>query len=154
MSYSTVNTAIALVIIDEKIKLLEEFMHFLDGKKKLDDEQKEAFNDFTKSLKNSAKLVIKKNNKKALSDDETEKKKRQPSAFNLYIKDAMPIIKEKYPDIKDGKKLITLASESWNTDPKGLFIKKSIENLKKTNPNMNAEELYSSAKKLYEETLV
>lgn len=40
------------------------------------------------------------------------KKKRAPSAYNLFVKEAMPYLKEQYPD-KPTKELFSMAGKEW-----------------------------------------
>ena len=37
--------------------------------------------------------------KKEKSDDEEPKKKREPTAYNLFVKEQMPLIKEEFPEL-------------------------------------------------------
>ena len=41
-----------------------------------------------------------------------EKKKREPSAYNLYLKEQMSIVKEEFPDLS-GKELMKKIGEMW-----------------------------------------
>jgi len=55
----------------------------------------------------------KKKSKKENSDDEAEpKKKREPTAYNLFVKEQMSIVKEKFPEL-NRQDLMRKISEMW-----------------------------------------
>ena len=78
-------------------KMLTEVYHQItsDKPKKTDDKHK------------------KKKSKKENSDDEAEpKKKREPTAYNLFVKEQMSIVKEKFPEL-NRQDLMRKISEMW-----------------------------------------
>ena len=98
-----------------------------------------------KVVKDAGKKI--KGSKKTASGE--EKKKRAPSVFNLYVKDVMPDMKAKHPDIKDGKQMIGFASESWKTDPMATFIKEKVLEMKADEKDGDVVEMYAKAKAMY-----
>lgn len=156
MAFPTVLMAIAKVVMDAKLIVVDELIVFLESKIEIDDDLKAMFAEFKDNMKESEEKVVKaagkkskKSKKSASSDSDTEKKKRQPSVFNLYVKDTMPDIKLANPDIKDGKKLISFAAESWKNEPKAEFIKSKVLELKALDSEANVIDLYATAKALW-----
>jgi len=144
MNHTIINQAVAKVIMDSKLKVVDELIIYLGSKIELDDEVKNIFIEFKSNLKEHEEKIVKIAGKKIKV--ESDKKKRQPSVFNMYVKDVMPSIKENNLDIKDGKKLISMAAESWKTDPMALFIKEHAVLLKSDNPTITIFELYEKTK--------
>lgn len=155
MSFPTVTKAISKVVFEAKQTVIDELMAYLDNKIVVDDDLKAIFNEFKASITIPVEKVVKEKKGKGKkgkvdSDEEVvEKKKRAPSAFNLFIKDIMPQIKAAHPDVKNGKELMSLAADAWKSDPKGIFIKEKIDELKKENKGMDIVEIYQKAKDLY-----
>ena len=50
--------------------------------------------------------------KKEKSDDEEPKKKREPTAYNLFVKEQMPLIKEEFPELSR-QDLMRKVGEAW-----------------------------------------
>jgi uncharacterized protein (UPF0335 family) len=147
MAFTIINQAVAKVVMDAKLNIVDELITYLGSKIELDDDIKNIFNEFKLNLKEHEEKIVKIAGKKIKV--ETNKKKRQPSVFNMYVKDVMPSIKEKNSDIKDGKKLISMAAESWKTEPMALFIKEQSVLLKSDNPTITIFELYEKTKDLW-----
>lgn len=147
MAFTIINQAVAKVVMDAKLNIVDELITYLGSKIELDDDIKNIFNEFKLNLKEHEEKIVKIAGKKIKV--ETNKKKRQPSVFNMYVKDVMPSIKEKNLDIKDGKKLISMAAESWKTEPMALFIKEQSVLLKSDNPTITIFELYEKTKDLW-----
>ena len=53
-----------------------------------------------------------KKEKKEKSDDEEPKKKREPTAYNLFVKEQMPLIKEEFPELSR-QDLMRKVGEAW-----------------------------------------
>jgi hypothetical protein len=153
MAFPTVQSAVAKVVMDAKLKVFDDLVTFLDAKIEIDDELKVALAAFKDSLKESEEKAVKaagKKSKKNASDGETEKKKRAPSLFNLFVKDKMPELKAQHPDVKDGKLMIGFASEAWKTDPLALFVKEKAPELKKDDSDdSDNETLYAKLKTMF-----
>lgn len=143
-----IQQAVAKVIMDAKLNLVDELVTYLGSKIEIDDEIKNIFTEFKANLKEHEEKIVKIAGKKTKVVG--EKKKRQPSIFNMYVKDIMPSIKEKNGEVKDGKKLISMAAESWKTDPMAIFIKENTVSLKADNSNITPVELYEKAKELWD----
>lgn len=158
MAYPTVCIAIAKIVAEAKEKVVDDLLAFLSTKVDIDDDMTTWFNDFKSSLKEDLKEEIKdvkkkpsKKGKKAAEESDGEiKKKRAPSCFNLYIKDVMNEVKAAHPDIKDGKKFIGFASAMWKTEPKAIFIKDKVAQLKKKEPATDIIELFARAKLMFD----
>jgi hypothetical protein len=150
MSFSPIiQQAVAKVMMDAKLNLVDELVTYLGSKIEIDDEIKNIFIEFKVNLKEHEEKIVKIAGKKQKVVG--EKKKRQPSIFNMYVKDVMPSIKEKNSEIKDGKKLISMAAESWKSDPMAVFIKENTASIKSNNPTFTPTELYENAKELWQE---
>ena len=152
-SFVAVNKAVAGVVMDAKLAVVDELIHYLESKIEVDDDLRAMFDEFKSNLKESEEKVVKdagkkiKGSKKTASGD--EKKKRAPSVFNLYVKDVMPEMKASHPDIKDGKQMIGFASESWKSSPKAAFIKEKVLEMKGEDKDGDVVEMYARAKALW-----
>ena len=87
--------------------------------------------------------------KKAKGDGE-EKKKKEPSAYNLYLKEQMPIVKEEFPDLP-GRELMKKIGEMWKEKKEGekKVIAKVTEIWK--NKEKSEEEVKEEVKEVEEE---
>jgi len=154
-NYSAVLKVLSQAVLDAKFSVIDEFLTFLETKVEVDEDLKALVAEFKGSLKADKVAKPTKSKKSASSSDESTesdaKPKRLASVFNLYVKEMMPILKEKNPDVKNGKDLMALASESWKTDAFGLFVKEKVVDLKKENPALSNVELYAAAKAAYTE---
>jgi hypothetical protein len=110
MAYTAITKAVANVVMDAKLSLIDDLITFLETKIEVDDDLKGMFEDFKSNLKESNEKVVKNVGKKITkrkgekSESDEPKKKRAPSVFNLRVKDVM---KAAYPDIKNGIQMIT-----------------------------------------------
>jgi hypothetical protein len=152
-SFVAVNKAVAGVVMDAKMAVVDDLVAYLESKIEVDDDLRAMFDEFKSNLKESEEKVVKDAGKKVKSSKKTasgeEKKKRAPSVFNLYVKDVMPEMKAKHPDIKDGKQMIGFASESWKSDPKASFIKEKVLEMKGDDKDGDVVEMYAKAKALW-----
>lgn len=148
MSYTTVNEMIAKIVYDAKVNTINEFKAFLADRIEIED-MEDDFANFIKTLKETAPLPEKKGRGSKKSDNTNEKKsnKRQPTLFNLFVKNKMTTIKLENPE-KKGKEIIALASESWKSDPFASFLqdKNQIDALKEDSSEMSNELLFEKAK--------
>jgi len=55
--------------------------------------------------------------------NDTYKKKKEPSKYNLFIKENIIKLKKEFPD-KNGKELMKMASENWQVEKVAEEIKK------------------------------
>jgi hypothetical protein len=153
MAYSAITKAVANVVMDAKLSVIDDLITFLESKIEVDDDLKGIFEDFKSNLKESEEKVVKaagkKPSKSKKSDTDEPKKKRAPSVFNLYVKDVMPSMKAKHPDVKDGKLMIGFASESWKSDPMAAFIKEKVLEMKKEDKTGDVVEMFAKAKAMY-----
>ena len=152
-SFTAVNKAVAGVVMDAKMAVVDELVKYLESKIEVDDDLRAMFDEFKSNLKETEEKVVKDAGKKVKGSKKNasggEKKKRAPSVFNLYVKDVMPEMKAKHPDIKDGKKMIGFASESWKNDPKAAFIKEKVLEMKGDDKTGDVVEMYAKAKALW-----
>jgi hypothetical protein len=152
-SFVAVNKAVAGVVMDAKLAVVDDLVQYLESKIEVDDDLRAMFDEFKSNLKESEEKVVKDAGKKIKGSKKTasgeEKKKRAPSVFNLYVKDVMPEMKAKHPDIKDGKQMIGFASESWKSDPKAAFIKEKVLEMKGDDKDGDVVEMYAKAKALW-----
>jgi len=158
MSFTTVNKAVAALVMEAKLSVVDDLVTFLEAKIEVDGDLKAMFDEFKENLKENEEKAVKaagkkvKGGKKSSSDESGEKKKRAPSVFNLYVKDVMPDMKAKHPDIKDGKQMIGFASEAWKSDPMASFIKEKVAEMKAEDKDSDIVELYAKAKAMYKNT--
>jgi hypothetical protein len=152
-SFVAVNKAVAGVVMDAKLAVVDDLVQYLESKIEVDDDLRAMFDEFKSNLKESEEKVVKDAGKKIKGSKKTasgeEKKKRAPSVFNLYVKDVMPEMKAKHLDIKDGKQMIGFASESWKNDPKAAFIKEKVLEMKGDDKDGDVVEMYAKAKALW-----
>jgi len=152
-AYTAIVSAVAKTVMEAKLKVVDDLVAFLETKIEVDDELKAIFGSFKDSLKENeekaVKAVSKKGKGKASDSSDGEKKKRAPSLFNLFVKDKMPELKAQHPEIKDGKQMISLASEAWKSDPLALFLKEKVPELKKEDADSDTEALYKKAKAMF-----
>jgi hypothetical protein len=155
MAYVAVNKAVASVVMAAKLEAVKDLITYLDSKIDIDEEMKGILDSFMVNLKGSEEKVVKTagkkttKGKKSASDSDEPKKKRAPSVFNLYVKDVMPMIKAKHPEIKDGKVMMGMASASWKTDPMGSFIKEKMLEMKKEDKDGDVVVMFAKAKAMY-----
>jgi hypothetical protein len=135
MTYPALNTAVGKIIVETKLNVIDELTNYLDTKIDLDDDIKHAMCEFKEKITAAEKPI--------------EKKKRKLSLFNLYVKDKLPQIKAAHPDIKDGKLMISMASEAWKKEPLALYIKEHSEQVKKEG-EIDPTELYNKLKNMYD----
>jgi cobalamin biosynthesis protein CobT len=155
MAYTAITKAVANVVMDAKLSVIDDLITFLESKIDVDDDLKGMFDEFKSNLKDSEEKVVKAAGKKISkgkgdkSESVEPKKKRAPSVFNLYVKDVMPDMKAKHPDVKDGKQMMTFASSSWKTDPMAHFIKEKVIEMKNDDKKGDVVEMYARAKALF-----
>ena len=145
MAYPTMNEAVSKVVLAAKEETVDALLKFLGDKIEID-EIKEFFIEFKNNLKEPSKKSSKK------SDSNDESKKKAPSAYNLFIKDMSPVLKEKNPNAK-GKELMALASAEWKNSEYAAFLKKKIKEMQEEDKTVvyEIETLYKIAKEIYEE---
>ena len=155
MAYSAITKAVANVVMEAKLSVIDDLITFLEAKIEVDDDLKGIFEEFKSNLKESEEKVVKAAGKKASkskkSDSDEPKKKRAPSVFNLFVKDVMPSMKAKHPDVKDGKLMIGFASEAWKTDPMAAFIKEKVLEMKKDDKDGDVVEMFAKAKAMFKD---
>jgi len=153
MAFTAVSKAVAGVVMDAKLSVVDDLIAYLESKIEVDDDLRGMFDEFKSNLRESEEKVVKDAGKKVKGSKKTvdgvEKKKRAPSVFNLYVKDVMPDMKAKHPDIKDGKQMIGFASESWKSDPMATFIKEKVAEMKVDDKDGNVVDMYAKAKEMY-----
>lgn len=112
-SYNAINKAVAEVVFAAKQQVVKDFAAFLAEKIDFDEDMQGYFDEFIKTIEQEK--PPKAAGKKKVAEDGTVKKKREPSAYNMYIKHKMAEIKAKNPEMK-GKELMKAAIEAWNAD--------------------------------------
>ena len=88
-------------------KLLTEVFHQINSGKKISKKDK-SDNDKPKTKKS------KKTKSKGSDDDAEPKKKREPTLYNLFVKEQMPLVKEEFPDL-NRQDLMRKIGENWGT---------------------------------------
>ena len=156
MAYPSITSALAKIVMDAKMKVMSDLIEQLESEFDMKDDSmedlKNFFEKFQKDLKSSEEEVVKIAGKKSKKDG-TEKKKRAPSAYNLFIKDMSPVLKEKNPNVK-GKELMALTSAEWKSGEYAAFLKKKIKEMQEEDKTVvyEIETLYNIAKKIYNES--
>lgn len=111
MALNTVHKALAGLVEETAMSTVDKLVTFLSEKIEFDDDMKTLFDDFKKATKEEIKASFK-NDRSRKSRGGEKKAKREPSAYNLFIKDKMAEIKVKRPDLK-GKDLMKEAIDEW-----------------------------------------
>ena len=142
MSYPLVNAAVSKIVYDTQVNTLKDFQKFLSTKIDISDMDAE-FSEFLSTLKPI---------KTKVSSDEESKTKRQPTLFNLFVKDKMALLKVDHVD-KNAKEILSMASEAWRSDQFAKFLqdKETIATLKTENPECNNQTLYEKANLKFQE---
>lgn len=151
MAFPVINQAVAKVVMEVKLRVIDDLIAYIETKIEADEDLRKIFNEFKDVMRQNDEKAIKiagKKSKKS-ADNNVEKKKRQPSVFNLYVKDIMPSIRSNNPDVKDGKQLISFAAQAWKNDIKVPFIKSKVLELKKDDATSSIIELYTIASNLW-----
>lgn len=139
MAAAIINAAVAKALYETQIETLASFKTYLMTKDDVDMEfMEELITTFQSSL-TVPKLDggVKKGTKKTVIDGQ-EKKKRAASAYTLFIKHKMHLLKS--DDIKSGKDLMSKAVEAWGE--LSIEEKTTLKDTLKTNPELCAKELY------------
>jgi len=94
-------------------KLLTEVFHQINSGKKTTKKQKQKTDDETDDEPKTKKSKKTKSKKTKSSDDDAEpKKKREPTLYNLFVKEQMPLVKEEFPDL-NRQDLMRKIGENW-----------------------------------------
>lgn len=112
MALNTVHKALAGLVEETAINTVDKLITFLSDKIEFDDDMKALFDEFKKTTKEEIKASFKNDRSKKGGRSGEEKKKREPSAYNLFIKEKMAQIKVKKPELK-GKELMKEAIDEW-----------------------------------------
>ncbi len=106
-SYNAVIVATAKVVHEASLAVIDSLVEFLDSKVEIDDDFKELIAEFKGTLKApSAKAT------KADKIPKAERKKREPSAYNLFVRDALNELKVSRPELS-GKDRFREAMKQW-----------------------------------------
>lgn len=111
MALTKVNVALAGLIEETSLSTVEKLIAFLGEKIEIDDDMKQYFDEFKASIKNEAKVDLKKASKKD-AGEKKEKRTRPPSPYNMYIRDKMAEFKA----AGHTGNLMKMAIEAWNKD--------------------------------------
>ena len=87
--------------------LTEVFNQINSGKKTTKKQKKDSDTDEEPKTKKS-----KKTKSKGSDDDAEPKKKREPTLYNLFVKEQMPLVKEEFPDL-NRQDLMRKIGENW-----------------------------------------
>ena len=88
-------------------KLLTEVFHQINSGKKIS--KKDKSDDDKPKTKKS-----KKTKSKGSDDDAEPKKKREPTLYNLFVKEQMPLVKEEFPEL-NCQDLMRKIGENWKS---------------------------------------
>jgi hypothetical protein len=152
---NNLSNIVGKIVLEAKISVIDELIKVLSEKDLCDDNILEELNNFkesvttetTKDFKEAAKINKKIAKKK---DASPEKKKREPSMFNLYVKNKMPELKAANPDTKNSKMMMSMASDAWKTDPFALYVKENAADMKKENSDDSNVEIFDKLKEAFE----
>ena len=144
MSYPTLSNAVSKIVFDAQVKAIKDFKEFLAARVDVS-EMEGDFDEFLQTLKPTTVPVGKKASK-AIADP--SKKKREPTLFNFFVKDRMVSLKMENPD-KNGKVILTLASEAWKSDPFATFLKENLQAIKDEASDSSNESVYQLAKEKF-----
>ena len=150
MAAAMINNAVAQALHLSQLETLENFKKYLVAKDDVDMEfMEELIGGFKATLDAAKPKAVGKGKggagKKAAAggDEGGEKKKRAPSAYTMFIKHKMSLLKTEDPDIKSGKELMSKAVAAWSelSDDQ----KEALKSTLKEEPELTAEELYNKA---------
>ena len=125
-SYNSIVKAASIVVMEAKRSVIDDLMAYLNEKVELEDEFTSMVEEF------KAKLIVDQvvdgdNGKKRKGRKSSgDKVKRAPSAYNLFIKDAMAKLREQSPDMT-AKARLTEATQMWNKHKAGLIEEVVVE---------------------------
>ena len=111
-SYNAIVLAASVVVMDAKRSVIDDLMAYLNDKVELEDEFKSMVEEFKATLVVDKVVDGQKGNKRRARKPSEDKVKRAPSAYNLFIKDAMAKLREEYPDMS-AKARLTEATQMW-----------------------------------------
>jgi hypothetical protein len=103
-SYNAVVAATAKVVHEASLAVIDNLLEFLDSKVEIDDDFKELVAEFKGTLTAPSAKVGK--------VPKAEKKKREPSAYNLFVRDALNGLKVSQPELS-GKDRFREAMKQW-----------------------------------------
>lgn len=130
MDVKTTINSIEKILIKNNENIINNLLIFLEKKTIISEELK----DYILEYKNSE--TIKKN-------------KREPSIFNLFVKDESVIIKNNDKNILS-REILKQASNLWKNSDKGIFIKKFTDTYLKNNKKVSKIEAYKIALEQWE----
>ena len=134
-----VASTIALQVFEAKKTVIDQMIAFMADKIDMDDDMVGFFNEFKATIALEKVEVPKTKAPKGKNADGSDKKKREPSAYNLWIKDKMAEIKADQPDLK-GKDLMAAAIALWKKlDVKPVANSNKPTSNKKAKVNENEE---------------
>lgn len=149
-SYMTnLSNLVGKIVLEAKISVIDDIIKLFTEKGNITPVILENLSTFKESVSNETinnfKDVARKN-KKIVKKQEiaSDRKKREPSMFNLFVKNKIPELKNTNPDTNSSKVLMSLASEAWKTDPFAIYIKENVSEMKKECNNNN--ELFEKLK--------
>lgn len=102
-SYNAVIAATAQLVHEAKLAVIDELVTFFDSKMEIEDDFKELITEFKGTLKTPEKPKRVKG----------EKKKREPSAYNLFVRDALNELKKEHPEMPS-KDRMREALKQWH----------------------------------------
>jgi len=157
MAFPTVTKAVANIVLESKISAVNKLVKFLGTKMEIDDDFNGWIEDFieslkeeeTKEMKETVKEAKKTSKKIKIANGEIVKKTRDPTVYNLYVKENMASFKEKHSDIKDGRVLRRMLGEEWKENPMGVFLTKKVLSLKSNDNSLTVQEAYEQAKEAW-----
>lgn len=139
MAAAMINATVSRALYETQLETLENFKKFLVSKDDVDmDFMEELIGGFRNTLQ--APKVFGGGKKKTGSDGGVANK-RAPSAYTLYIKHKMFLLKSEDPEIKSGKDLMSKAVAAWGvlTDDQKNALKTTL----KEDATLSAEGLYT-----------
>ena len=159
MAFPSVTQAVAKIVLDSKIFAVNKLVKFLGTKMEIDEDFNGWIEEFvetlrieeTKEMKETVKEAKKTSKKIKIANGEIEKKTRDPTIYNLYVKENMSYFKEKHSDITDGRVLRRMLGEEWKKDPMSAFLTMKVTSLKKKDNSLTVQEAYEQAKEAYEQ---
>lgn len=154
---NNITNIVGKIVLDAKVSVINDLIEHLNEHEDLQSniiEQISQFRNYMASNSNSHLKVITKMCKRASkkfqtpgTQVETEKKKREPSMFNIFVKNRIPEIKASGNYTRSS--LITMAASAWKTDSFALFVKSNMHQMKKEYPNCSNIELYEKMKESF-----
>jgi hypothetical protein len=131
---------------------MSEFITLIDNEKEYSlVEIKKILSDVYKNTYKKDTKVKKTKAKKSSDDEENPKEKKAPTAYNIFVKENMSAVKEKYPELNNQERMSKIG-ELWaiKKEENNEAVAKEIQEVAEENKEAVAEEIQEVAEEIQE----